>query len=159
MMKSSAKWTFLSVSAISVMTAAAFGFGCTVTSGTVNDDGGTVKPTDSGGDVTDASASVCTGNNQQNAIFSATCQACAEQHCCTELKGCYNQVPGNIPDGDGGDSGTPYASCDDYTTCIGQAQSQADVAICDAATTKGISDSYDVLETCVTTSCKTECGL
>ncbi|AKV01874.1 hypothetical protein AKJ09_08537 [Labilithrix luteola] len=122
----SAKWTSLSILAIAALGAVA----CTVTSGTVDDSNGGKgsntdvdsgsETADSGTDSTtgDAAASSCEDNKQSNALVSMECQACLEQNCCTELKGCFNIDPGTD------DSGAPLVSCNDYAACLSTCSEQ-----------------------------------
>lgn len=170
----SAKWTSLSILAIAALGAVA----CTVTSGDVDDStGGTGSNTDvdSGDDTsndTDASttdssvdpdaAATCEDNQQSNALVSLECQACLEQHCCTELKGCFNLQPGSD------DAGTAYATCNDYAACLANCSEQNpsdDTAyqacvtdFCVATTSESVTTAFDGIVTCGGSSCATPCG-
>lgn len=106
-----------------VVGSGAFAFaGCTVTSGNPDDGQGQNRP-DSGSSTSSSSTSstsssssggtdsstpvACEGNAQTATIVNATCQACLNAKCCTELKTCFN-----MPKNSGG------ANCDEYAKCI-----------------------------------------
>ena len=166
-MKLSAKWSTISLFFATALGAAAVAFsGCTVTSGTVDDDGGTVRDGstsngDGGSEASaegggDAAAPTCEGNTQQNQLVSAECQSCLEQNCCNELKGCFNE---QVPQGD--------VDCQAYADCIANCLTgdagdpQACFAECDAATDQKIISAYDAIITCAegNATCKTACGI
>src|SRR5262245_750248 len=115
-MKLNATWSTLSLLAGASIVAASVGFaGCTVTSGTIDDDGGVVRPqdggresstSDSGGDAQQGPA--CEGNQQTYQFPGGEgCQTCLEENCCTQLKGCFNL---------GVDAGD--INCNEYAPCI-----------------------------------------
>lgn len=171
----SAKWTSLSILAIAALGAVA----CTVTSGDVDDStGGTGSDTDvDSGDTNndtdastadsgtdpDATATTCEDNQQSNALVSVECQACLEQNCCTELKGCFNLQPGSD------DAGTAYATCNDYAACLANCSEQNptdDAAyeacvtdFCIATTSESVATAFDGIIDCGgSKGCATECG-
>jgi hypothetical protein len=170
-MTTSAKWTTVTFLAASALGAAAFAFGCTVTSGTVDDDGdaggsssgdpvSTPPATEDDGG-TDAATATCEGNNQDltKADFDPACQSCLEASCCTELKGCYNQTAE-------ADGGIPVDDCNAYTQCIlfcnnGDAGDPATCqSECDQATTQSIIDAYDAILSCGSANgCAEVCGI
>ncbi len=165
-MKLSATWSTVSVAAALSLVGAAIGFtGCTVTSGTIDDDGGTVKPNDGGSrdgtttNPTDSGTDVqvvsCEGNNQQEDLVSAECQTCLEGHCCTELKGCFNVSV------DAGD-----VTCSDYADCIINCNStdSGDVGACESecasAAGETIANAYQAILNCgAQNGCSTACGI
>lgn len=140
--------------------AVAFG-GCTVTSGTVNDDGGVGSSGTSGtsgtgtsgtsgtsGTPTEAGAT-CEGNKQTVKIINDTCQACLNANCCTELKGCFNIDTSTAADG-----GFVPDNCDKFTTCIANSKTEQDQQDCVEVSTKEVVDAYDKLfDTTDATSC------
>ena len=92
----------------------------------------------------DSSTSSCPGNTRQAGPFvNSTCQAALEQHCCAELKACFNMVT------TGGAS-----DCNAYSACIKGCASQANPTTCqndcDAATTTSIRTAYEAIVTCAT---------
>jgi hypothetical protein len=92
----------------------------------------------------DSSTSSCPGNTKQAGPFvNGTCQVALEQHCCTQLKACFNQaVSGGATD------------CNAYAACINGCASQANPTACqsdcDAATTTSIKSAYEAIVTCAT---------
>jgi hypothetical protein len=161
----SAKWSTVSLVAAMALGAGAFAFsGCTVTSGTIDDDGGRVRPdsgqtdsgtaTDSGTD--DAVAPVCEGNAQTTKLVSDECQACMDQNCCDELKGCFNQTDVEV-------------SCNDYADCLAPcfAPGVEDAAACieergcNDATDESIITAYEAMITCggANDDCAAACGI
>ena len=168
-MKTSAKWTAVTFLAATALGAAAFAFsGCTVGSGTVNDDGSTGTPpttppgTPPGTPPSGDGGATCEGNTQDTtkADFGADCQACLDENCCTELKNCFNQTAGTL------DGGVAAADCNDYAKCILFCNNEdaGDPATCeqdcDTATTSAISTSYNDILTCgKDKGCATRCGI
>lgn len=169
-MKTSAKVTTLTFFGASALAAAAFAFGCTVTSGTVDDDGGTTSSssgnppptppsTDGGGG--DSATATCEGNNQDKtqADFGAECQSCLEANCCSQLKNCFNQTPA------ADDAGTTPDDCNKYSKCVLFCENgdAGDVQQCEqecsAATTPAIENSYNDILVCGKASCSTQCGI
>jgi hypothetical protein len=159
-MMSSAKWTAVSIFALSALGVASLTFGgCTATSGTVNDDGGTGSssgtsgtPTDSGADA----AAACPGNTKQKKIIiSATCQAALDTQCCAELTACFGLAP--VPDADGG----PADDCNTFADCIGLCSTQTDRAACEnecnLGAPKAIQDAYDAITACATAKANSSC--
>lgn len=166
-MKVSAKWSTLSMfGAFAFAMGAATYTGCTVTSGEVDDfDGGTGTRLDSG-TASDAGATgdggtegtvgaFCEGLNQKNQLIDDACQACLEQQCCTDLKGCYNITPG-----------TDEVSCDDYVECVSKNDCEIDPAAdagtdvcngCRSVAAKGVVSAYNTVVDCALSKCKTEC--
>lgn len=125
----STKWTAFSFLALTVAAAGTFAFaGCTVTSGSVNDnEGGIGNPavdsgkSDGGADA-DAAAATCEGNTQDPAkpLVNAACQDALNAACCTELKTCFAITID--ADAGAGDAGvTKPLDCAKYATCIQQA--------------------------------------
>ncbi len=97
----------------------------------------------------DASASACPGNTRQTAPFvNTTCQAALDQHCCSQLKACFNMVTS------GG-----ATDCNAYGDCINACRSQADPTTCqndcDAATTTSVRTAYEAIVTCATSDATT----
>jgi hypothetical protein len=87
-MNSSAKKT-----AVSFLAAAALGaavFACTTTSGTVDDTNGGTRDRDSGTNTDDKDSGTGSGgtceSRQVGDFIDATCQACLDKSCCTELQ-------------------------------------------------------------------------
>ncbi len=161
-MKFSVKFTTVSFLAAAALGAGALAFGgCTVTSGTVDEDGGPpVTPTggDSGSDA--APAATCEGNKQQGDLVSAACQACLNAKCCTELKGCFNA---NITANQQGGTQT----CQEYATCISTCitkSTASDQALCyedcQALAAQDIPSDYEAIITCAQQNgCETACNL
>lgn len=168
----SAKWTVVSFFALTSIAAGSVAFaGCTVTSGNpVNDDGGTVITTptpdgggDSGGD--SSVATTCAGNKQTSGdFFNAACQSKLNTVCCSELKTCFDIVPGQD------DAGQPGQDCNAYSKCIdlctkktdGTPETdQAKVAACDddcdTLTTTAVIDAYKAIVDCATAKASAEC--
>jgi hypothetical protein len=158
-MKFSAKFTTVSFLAAAAIGAGALAFGgCTVTSGTVNDDGGpTVTPENDGGTGTDGStAATCEGNTQKADLVSADCQACLDTKCCTELKGCFNAPV--TSDGGGTDDCNAFSTCISF--CYQNAQPGACLDECAAAAGDGIPDAYQGIIDCAKANgCETVCNL
>lgn len=140
--------------------AVAFG-GCTVTSGTVNDDGGVGSSGTSGtgtsgtsgtsGTPTEAGAACGTaeGNKQTVKIVNDACQACLAANCCAELKGCFN-----IDTSTAADAGFIPDNCDKFTTCIANSKNDQDQQDCQDVTTKEVVDAYyKIFDTTDATSC------
>ena len=169
----SIKWTTVSFLAVATLGAGAFAFGgCTVTSGTPTDPGGTVKDggetssNDSGGGGTDAgtdapTTATCEGNtNQKSKLVSDECQSCLDTNCCGELKACFNKEPSP----DGGADGGAGSECNDYAKCIAfcyssQGGAQTCLDECNAGTPNVVNE-YDAIITCAENKgCKTPCGL
>lgn len=154
-MKFDAKWTALSLAAMTTLGAAAFG-GCTFSSDTDNDtDGGTRPPSEAGTSETDSGAPVvCEGNLQVGVIVSEDCQQCLNASCCTELKGCFN-IDGE--DAGGGIGCTEYHEC--IIDCNDRPEEERDgcFSACDGAAADGVQSAYETLQTCGATSC-TQCG-
>lgn len=159
----------LSFFAVAALGAGAFAFaGCSVTTGTVDDNGGNgsnldsgTQPTEDGGSEVDAgdddaSTALCTDNQQVNKpIVSDTCQACLDQGCCTQLTGCFNIAVSE-------DAGVTPLNCDGYAECVAQCASESDPTACyeecDLATTQEIITAYDALVTCGASTCAADCG-
>jgi hypothetical protein len=92
----------------------------------------------------DSSTSSCPGNTRQMSDFvNATCQAALDQHCCSQLKACFNMVTS------GG-----ATDCNAYGACINACASQADPTTCqndcDTATTTSVKNAYEAIVTCAT---------
>jgi hypothetical protein len=90
----------------------------------------------------DSSTSSCPGNTRQMSDFvNHTCQAALDQHCCSQLKACFNMVTS------GG-----ATDCNAYGACINGCASQADPTTCqndcDAATTTSVKTAYEAIVTC-----------
>jgi hypothetical protein len=117
-------------------------------SGFSDDDGG-VLTIEGGtfheaGTSADSSTSSCPGNTKQMSDFvNATCQAALNEHCCSELKACFNIVPA------GG-----ATDCNAYGACINGCASQADPTTCqndcDTQTTPSVKNAYEAIVTCAT---------
>ncbi len=168
-------------STASFLAAMAFGsgaavyMGCTVTSGTIDDDnGGTGTRFDAGTDAGDGGTTttnpdaapvgtVCQDLKQKEQLVGDACQACLETTCCAQLKGCYNVVP---PD-------NTTVDCDTYARCVGPSEgggndctvldpaqdAGADCELCRTAAAPGVVEGFNAIFTCASTNCQTECGL
>ena len=96
-----------------------------------------------------STSSSCPGNTRQTAPFvNTTCQAALEQHCCSQLKGCFNIVTA------GG-----ATDCNAYSGCIAGCASQADPTTCqnncDTQTTPSVKTAYEAIVTCATNDATT----
>jgi hypothetical protein len=171
----SAKWTAVSLFALTSVALGSLAFaGCTVTSGTpTNEEGGTVitnppPPDDSGtADAADAAvANTCEGNKQTSGdFFSPACQNKLNAVCCTELKTCFDIVPGND------DAGQPGADCNGYSKCIDICTKKADGVTpetdqakiaacdddCDSLSTPEVIDAYKAIVDCATAKASDVC--
>jgi len=170
----SAKWTVVSLFAVTGVALGSIAFaGCTVTSGTpTNEEGGTVitnppPPGDSGtADAADA-AVVCQGNKQSGRPLGGdACQNKLNAVCCTELKTCFDIVPGND------DAGQPAQDCNAYSECIDTCTFMADgktpetdqnkIAACDqdcdTLTTPEVTQAYDAIFTCAKANASDVCA-
>lgn len=137
--------------------------GCTVTSGTVDDDGGSVDAStnrdsattnDAGGD---AASLTCTTTVARKFIFiNANCDSCVQGKCCTELKAGYG-------------TSTPQPTIDDYAECISDCQDPAKrdggtAEACESDCNEAVKSSdptipakYDAIDNCAATNCLAEC--
>lgn len=149
----SAKVTTVSFVAAAALGAAALAFaGCTVTGGTVDNDGGPAVDTGS----PDAPVATCEGNKQAGSLVSAACQSCLNAKCCTELKGCFNATV--IPDAGGTEDCNEFSKCISF--CYEKAQPQACLEECAAAAGDGIPDRYqDFIDCAKAKGCETLCNL
>jgi hypothetical protein len=162
-MSLSAKWTAVSLFALTALAAGTLAAGCTVTSGTPsNIEGGTGNnpPTDGGGGTDTSTADTSTANacpaiaTKQTVKFKPpACQAAAENECCAEMTACFDQA--------GVD---PLQDCNVYTACLDNcakpladggtpttaeiAQCQADD--CDSNSPKSVQDAHEAMITCLT---------
>ncbi len=173
-MKSTTKWTAVSCLAFTAALAGSFAFGgCTVTSGTINDDGGVGNPrpdsgTDSStpdGDTDSAVANKCPSNTKQTIgpIVNATCQAALEDQCCTELTTCFNIDPTTE------DAGAEALDCNKFAKCIDQcdvaedagtdagADKEACQSECALAAPPSVVTAYDAIAACATAKANTAC--
>ena len=149
------------ITAVILLAAAALGgavFGCTVTSGTVNDtDGGTQIPdptTDSGttdpdtgtGNTTPDSGATCAAASKQTKpIRSAKCQACLNTKCCTAMTACYD-LP--APDASFPVDCNAYQDCI-RTECDENPNAGADCdELCKATAADGVAAAFEALEAC-----------
>jgi hypothetical protein len=165
-MNSSAKLTTVLLAAAALGAAVSVFGGCTVdsttntdtdggssgTSGTSGTSGSTSGTSGTSGGGTDAGA--CPGNKQKEALGEDACQACLEQKCCTQLKGCFNLPPVDA---------STQLDCDGYATCIFDCSKEQDPKGCEDTECQttgapGVSDGYDAIEACGRTNCKTECA-
>lgn len=141
--------------------------GCTVTSGTVDDDGGIVRPTsDSGTDgstntdgggtdaATDSGGQGCTQLKSTEKITQSTrCNTCLENKCCSQLVGCLDLA----------DAGA--VTCKQYDQCVGSCIDQADGGDpqtcidqqCNLASSTEVQNAHKAVVTCANTSCNAEC--
>ncbi len=174
----SAKWTAVSLFAVTSVALGSVAFaGCTVTSGTptTGDGGGTpitnpddsgvvTTPTDSGGD--SAVVNTCAGNKQTSGdFFSPACQNKLNAVCCTELKTCFDIVPGND------DAGQPGSDCNGYSKCIDICTKKADGVTpetdqakiaacdddCDSLSTPEVINAYKAIVDCATAKASDVC--
>ena len=164
-MNKNAKW----LSGLSLAAFAAAGLvytGCTVTSGTVDDDGGIVRPTSDsgtdggsnegggGGDAgSDAQTAACSQLKSNEVLGSATCDTCLKDKCCTQLVGCLDV---EVPDGG--------VACLDYDQCVrdcdkqdASTPAQCVTDICNAAASAAIQTGHTALIACANTNCSTQC--
>jgi hypothetical protein len=162
-MNKNAKW----LSGLSLAAFAAAGLvytGCTVTSGTVDDDGGIVRPdsgtsdatTEGGGGTdggTDATTAACSQLKSPEVLGSAACNACLKDKCCTEMVGCLDV---DVPDGG--------VACLDYDQCVRDCDKQdASTAqqcvtdICNLAASPAIQTGHTALIGCANTNCTQAC--
>lgn len=147
-MKLSRKFTTVSFLAVAATFAGAFAFGgCTVTSGTVDNDGGPpVTPSngkDGGGD--GSVAATCEGNKQKADLVSAECQACLNAQCCTELKGCYNMAV-TAADGGGSEDCNAFSECVSF--CYQNGQDATCLEECATAAGEGVPAAYQGVIDC-----------
>ena len=171
----SAKWTAVSLFALTSVAFGSIAFaGCTVTSGTpTNEEGGTVitnpPPSGDSGAVDAADAAVvntCEGNKQTSGdFFSPACQNKLNSVCCTELKTCFDIVPGND------DAGQPGSDCNGYSKCIDICTKKADGVTpetdqakiaacdddCDSLSTPEVIGAYKAIVDCATAKASDVC--
>lgn len=186
-MNLSARWNRLSFLALTALAAGALAFGCTVTTGDIDDpDGGNGSNTngkDSGGSTNDGSSTdtdsstdqdsdtpnACPDNQQPEefVIQSAACQACAEQKCCSQLVGCFNLDPGSSGDGDGGKNPTCAEYAEYYEGCIADCATDNpdggdayDTCVTDTCRigNPAIADAWEAVRNCAVDSCAAECA-
>lgn len=176
MVSVSAKWTAVSFFGLATLGASLAAAGCSVTTGTVdNDGGGTViipeedsgTTADSGGSVDAGYVNTCTANTNQTIgpIVSVQCQESIDTNCCTQLAGCFGiATPTGVDD------------CNKFTLCVDKCNYQADGVTpetdaskieacqntdCPALSQQDVVDAYDALTACIVgnASTKTACGL
>jgi len=106
-----------------------------------------VSPSDAGADGGDASACILT---KPYSSSNATCNACAEQHCCEAVNACYAD-----PDCDDG-----YVNCALACALLPDDAGDAGIALCladcDSQYPTG-KQHYDAATGCADTSCAVEC--
>ncbi len=168
------KWVALPMLSTAALATLCSFAGCSVTSGTVDtNEGGTTSPTPPPPPApppappsTDGGAT-CADNNETQKTKDdngVDCQACLDQNCCNEMKGCFNAVPGQT------DAGTTGVDCNTYAQCVSACNAgdagdlQTCYTECDTATTQNIIDAYgdsnnaNTYVGCAAAKCKSSCS-
>jgi hypothetical protein len=166
-MSLSAKWTAVTLFALTALGAGSLAAGCTVTSGDPdNSEGGTGNnpPTEAS---TPADTSTgdgggpnkCPGNTQQKIVLtSAACQAAMEAECCAEITACFGATI------DTTDAAAPQADCNIFAECIAdctkkpdgtpetdqQAIAKCQADLCDSSSPTNVQTAYDAMIKCQT---------
>lgn len=180
-MNSSARWNRLSYFALAALTAGALAFGCTVTTGEIDDPNGgkgskvdkdSGTPDDDSGTTTDPDATTpdpaneCPDSKQPDDFFigSAACQACAEQNCCNQLTGCFSLDPG--VDGEGNPNPTCRDYADWYEDCAATCYETPDAGDDDIDAcvdecrigNPAIADAWEAVRNCAIDKCAATCA-
>ncbi len=172
----SAKWTAVSFFGLALGASLAAA-GCSVTTGTVDGDGGSsgtvVTPAEdsgTGGDGAtgvDASVNLCPSNTKETIrpIVSEACQTQIDTHCCSQATSCFSIIPAAGVD-----------DCNKFTTCIDRCNYEADGVTpqtdatkidacqtldCPALSQQDVVDAYDAMIACIAgnADAKAACGL
>jgi hypothetical protein len=162
-MSLSAKWTAVSLFALSALGAGLLAAGCTVTSGNPdNTEGGTGNnpPVEAGASDTSTAdtstpGNACPGNTKQTTKFApAACQAATEKDCCNELIACFD-----IPGVAAAEDCNVYAACladcakpaDDGAAPTTQEIDQCQTDLCDTNSPSSVQMAHAALISCQTT--------